>query len=51
MSSLTAGCANMVQPEQEVHESELLLILTYTAFMSAFGALVGLLVITRRVSG
>lgn len=35
---------------QQVHESELLLILTYTAFMSSFGALVGLLVIAQRVS-
>jgi hypothetical protein len=35
---------------KQVHESELLLILTYTALMSSFGALVGLLVIARRVS-
>jgi hypothetical protein len=36
---------------QQVHESELMLVITYTAFMSSFGALVGLLVIARRVSG
>jgi hypothetical protein len=35
----------------QVHEAELMLILTYTAFMSSFGGLVGLLVIGGRVSG
>src|SRR5262249_47217867 len=36
---------------QQVHEAELFLILDYSAFMSSFGVLVGLLVVARRVSG
>jgi len=34
---------------QQVRLTELLLVLSYTVFMSSFGALVGVLVITRRV--